>query len=253
MINIRFEEREKIGLQYALETLHGCSPFGQEKIRKLRYYSPDEREELETELYNVEQAAKAADALKPLYDRIGLMLCQMKDIRGSLRRCQALEIPDHVELFEIKVYLQRLESLIPLFQQVCQTTHFKALAFHDPAQALEILDPDKTRSRGFYIPDNATPKLREIRAAKKQIEEQLHHAQTDAEKEELRSRRTRVCAEEDSEETKVRRSMGQALAPLAGDLLEDADTAGWTSSSRRRCLPCATAACGRRSRRRSWS
>ena len=29
--------------------------------------------------------------------------------------------------------------------------------------------------------------------------------------------------------------------------------AGWTSSSRRRCLPCATAACGRRSRRRSWS
>ena len=94
MINIRFEEREKIGLQYALETLHGCSPFGQEKIRKLRYYSPDEREELETELYNVEQAAKAADALKPLYDRIGLMLCQMKDIRGSLRRCQALEIPD---------------------------------------------------------------------------------------------------------------------------------------------------------------
>ena len=226
MINIRFEEREKIGLQYALETLHGCSPFGQEKIRKLRYYSPDEREELETELYNVEQAAKAADALKPLYDRIGLMLCQMKDIRGSLRRCQALEIPDHVELFEIKVYLQRLESLIPLFQQVCETTHFKALAFHDPAQALEILDPDKTRSRGFYIPDNATPKLREIRAAKKQIEEQLHHAQTDAEKEELRSRRTRVCAEEDSEETKVRRSMGQALAPLAGDLLEDADTAG---------------------------
>ena len=220
MINIRFEEREKIGLQYALETLHGCSPFGQEKIRKLRYYSPDEREELETELYNVEQAAKAADALKPLYDRIGLMLCQMKDIRGSLRRCQALEIPDHVELFEIKVYLQRLESLIPLFQQVCETTHFKALAFHDPAQALEILDPDKTRSRGFYIPDNATPKLREIRAAKKQIEEQLHHAQTDAEKEELRSRRTRVCAEEDSEETKVRRSMGQALAPLAGDLLE---------------------------------
>ena len=50
MINIRFEEREKIGLQYALETLHGCSPFGQEKIRKLRYYYPDEREELETEL-----------------------------------------------------------------------------------------------------------------------------------------------------------------------------------------------------------
>ncbi len=48
MINIRFEEREKIGLQYALETLHGCSPFGQEKIRKAALLLPDEREELET-------------------------------------------------------------------------------------------------------------------------------------------------------------------------------------------------------------
>ena len=29
MIQIRFEEREKIGLQYILESLHGCSPFGE--------------------------------------------------------------------------------------------------------------------------------------------------------------------------------------------------------------------------------
>ena len=36
MIQIRFEEREKIGLQYILESLHGCSPFGQERIRRLR-------------------------------------------------------------------------------------------------------------------------------------------------------------------------------------------------------------------------
>ena len=90
MINIRFEEREKIGLQYALETLHGCSPFGQEKIRKLRYYSPDEREELETELYNVEQAAKAADALKPLYDRIGLMLAAPVPGAGGPGSCGAV-------------------------------------------------------------------------------------------------------------------------------------------------------------------
>ena len=57
MISIKFEEREKIGLQYALETLHGCSPFGQERVRRLRFYAPEERAELEEELYNVEQAA----------------------------------------------------------------------------------------------------------------------------------------------------------------------------------------------------
>ena len=64
MIEIRFEERVKIGLQYVLESLHGCSPFGQEKIRRLRFYTPEERAELETELYNVERAAAAAEELK---------------------------------------------------------------------------------------------------------------------------------------------------------------------------------------------
>ena len=43
MIAVKFEEKEKIGLQYALETLHGCSPFGQERIRRLRFYAPEER------------------------------------------------------------------------------------------------------------------------------------------------------------------------------------------------------------------
>lgn len=70
MIQIRFEEREKIGLQYILESLHGCSPFGQERIRRLRYYTPDEREELEQELRNVERAAAHAGDLKDLYDQI---------------------------------------------------------------------------------------------------------------------------------------------------------------------------------------
>ena len=121
MIQIRFEEREKIGLQYILESLHGCSPFGQERIRRLRYYTPDEREELEQELRNVERAAAHAGELKDLYDQICVVLCQMKDIRGSLRRCRELEVPDHVELFELKGYLQRLETLRPLFEKLRDT------------------------------------------------------------------------------------------------------------------------------------
>ena len=143
----------------------------------------------------------------------------MKDIRGSLRRCRELEVPDHVELFELKGYLQRLETLRPLFEKLRDTAGLTGLAFHDPAAALAILDPENTRSRGFYIPDAATPRLREIRSAKKQVEEQLYRAQTDAEKDDLRQKRVRICAEEDSEEMKVRRSMGAALAPMADDLL----------------------------------
>ena len=226
MITVSFDDKVKIGLQYVLESLHGCSPFGQERIRHLRFYTPDRRAELETELGNVERAAAASEQLKDVYDKIMIVLCQMKDIRNSLRRCAEGEVPDHVELFEIKGYLQRLESLIPLLAQMDEAVHLEGVAFHDPTLALRILDPENTRSRGFYIPDGATGKLREIRQAKKQIEEQLYHAQTDAEKDDLRMKRTRICAEEESEEMKVRRAMGAALAPMVPDLLADADTAG---------------------------
>ena len=226
MISIRFEEKQQIGLQYALETLHGCSPFGQEKIRRLRFYTPAERGELETELYNVRQAALHAEQLKSVYDKICILLCQMKDIRNSIRRCRDGEIPDHVELFEIKGYLQRLESLLPLYAQMCEIAPLRELSFHDPKPALDILDPDSTRSRGFYIPDSMTEKLQQLRRSKKMLEEQLHNASTDAEKDELRLQRTRVCAEEESEETKIRRAMGARLAPLAEDMLEDAESVG---------------------------
>ena len=226
MISIKFEEREKIGLQYALETLHGCSPFGQERVRRLRFYAPEERAELEEELYNVEQAANAAGELKDDYNRLMTGLCQMKDIRNSLRRCAEGETPDHVELFEIKGYLQRLEGIRPLFERITAVTRFKGMAFHDVTAALAILDPDGTGSRGFYIPDSATPKLKEIRNAKKTVEERLFHAQTDAEKDDLRLQRTRLCGEEDAEEMHVRKRMGAALAPMVPDLLSDAETAG---------------------------
>jgi len=225
MISITFDDKQKIGLQYALDTLHGCSPFGAEKIRRLRFYGPEEREELETELYNVEQMARFAGELKAEYDKICLILCQMKDIRHSLRRCAEGICPDHVELFEIKGYLQRLENLLPLFEKVSGKAALEGIAFSDPAPALAVLDPENTRSRGFYIPDNSTPRLKELRIRKKALEEQLFHAE-EKEKDAIRLERTRVCAEEDSEEMKVRAAMGKTLAPLVPDLLENADTAG---------------------------
>ena len=226
MIDIRFEEREMLGLQYALETLHGCSPFGLEKIRRLRFYTPDERRELEEELGNVERAAAHAGELKEVYNKLMVVLCQMKDIRGTLHRIENGEVPDHVELFEVKGYLQRLCDVIPLYEAANMLVGFVGIRFHDPKPALAILDPDGSGSRGFYIPDGTTQKLKEIRAAKKDVEERLYKAATEAEKDDLKLKRTRICAEEESEEGKIRRAMGGALAPMCGDLLENAETVG---------------------------
>ena len=225
MITIGFEDREKIGLRYVLDTLHPCSPFGTERVRKLRFYAPDERNELETELRNTERAANAAGALKPVYDQIMLVLCQLKDIRGSLKRLSEGACLDHVELFELKGFLLRISDLRPLFDRMNETVRIEGLAFSDPADALDVLDPERTRSRGFYIPDSASEALRAIRAEKKRLEQRLYEA-AESEKDAIRSMRTRVCAEEETEERAIRAAMCAALLPHVPAMQQDADAAG---------------------------
>jgi len=226
MISIGFDDRGKIGLQYALESLHACSPFGMERVQKLRFYAPEERDALETELKNVERAKNAAKTCAAQYEAIMGALCQLKDIRGSLKRLSGGETLDHVELFEIKGFLLRIAELIPLFAKMNETVHAEGIAFCDPAAALDVLDPERTRSRGFYIPDGATEALRAIRAEKKRLEQKLYEATTDSERSEIRLARTRVCADEDAEERMIRKSMCERLLPFAAELYRDADAAG---------------------------
>ena len=176
MISIGFEDQVKIGLRYILDSLHTSSPFGTERVRKLRFYAPDEREALEAELSCTERAANAIGTLRPLYEKIMLVLCQLKDVRGSLRRLSEGAVLDHVELFEIKGFLLRIADLIPLFDRMNETVQAETIAFTDPTDALNVLDPEGTRSRGFYIPDGATEKLRAIRAEKKRQEARLYAA-----------------------------------------------------------------------------
>ncbi len=226
MISIGFDDRVKIGLQYVLESLHPCCPFGAERVQKLRFYTPEERAELEAELGNVERAKNAASECAVQYEAISASLCQLKDIRGSLARLRAGETLDHVELFEIKGFLLRIAELIPLFAKMNETVRAEGVAFCDPEAALNVLDPERTRSRGFYIPDGASEALRAIRAEKKRLEQKLYEAATDPERNGIRLARTRVCADEEAEERVIRRSMCERLLPYESELQTDADAAG---------------------------
>ena len=153
MIEIHFDERVKIGLQYALETLHGCSPFGQERIRRLRFYAPEERAELERELYNVEQAARAAEALKDTYTKVMTVLCQMK--RHPHRPCAAARQGRPRIMWSCSRSRATSSGWRTSARCLTRSTALPVsmgCPSHDPKPALAVLDPDKTGSRGFYIP-----------------------------------------------------------------------------------------------------
>ncbi len=225
MISISFADQQKIGLQYVLDSLHPCCPYGAERVHKLRCFAPEERTALETELCNVDRAAKAAGPLSALYEKIMLTLCQLKDIRGSLKRLSEGAILDHVELFELKGFLLRVADLLPLFGEMNETVRAEGIAFSDPTEALNVLDPEGTRSRGFYIPDGASEALKAIRAEKKRLEHLLYTV-PESEKDAIRADRTRVCAEEETEERAIRQAMCLRLLPRVSALYADADAAG---------------------------
>ncbi len=226
MISVSFEERAGIGLNYILDNLHGCSPFGLERIRHLRFYAPDERALLEAELDNTEKAASSVAGSKDVLEKIAVELCRLKDIRPSLKRLREGDCLDAVELFELKGYLERIGALIPLLAEWNASAKLDGVALHDPSAAIGVLDPEQTRSRGFYIPDSASEGLRAVRRAKKTVEERLYRAQSDAERTDLKLERTRICADEEAEERKVRETMCRKLMPMADDLLADAQTLG---------------------------
>ncbi len=226
MISIGFEDKVSIGLQYALDTLHLCSPFGQERVRRMHFYAPEERDALEAELKNVERAARHAEPCRELYDKIMLVLCQLKDVRGSLKRLSEGACLDHVELFELKGFLLRISDLLPLFDRMRAETQIEGIAFADPDAALNVLDPERTRSRGFYIPDRATERLSLIRAEKKRLEQQLYETDDPQQKDAIRTERVRVCAEEENEERTVRTAMCEALLSYVPDLQNNADALG---------------------------
>ena len=46
MITLTFAQRENIGFQYVLDTLRPNSPYGAERVRELRPFTPEEKPEL---------------------------------------------------------------------------------------------------------------------------------------------------------------------------------------------------------------
>ena len=55
MIQLTYEQKVSVGLQYILDRLNPSSPYGQEKVRRLMPYGIHEKEKLLEELSNLEK------------------------------------------------------------------------------------------------------------------------------------------------------------------------------------------------------
>lgn len=201
MKDFDFQTREHVGINEYLGLMSPSSPYGREELRSACPFTSVS--ELEHEFKNIELMINNA----AVFPRIRSILSRIKNIDRSLMQASG-RILEHPELFEIRKLLFLLEELAPIVNSI-GLYGINIPSFHE---AISVLDPEGTRSPGYYIGGPKWPKLEEMRrnkAAASNEEERLRFWQL-----------------EDAEEENARREITDAIGPYCDDMLRTAHMAG---------------------------
>ena len=254
MINLPFAQRENIGFQYVLDALKPCSPYGAELVRELKPFDPCQKVELQRQLSNVQRVLTVLEnesigivrpedelcdlpELKAEVDRLRAVLdqgegCQkaldklllvfmtVKNVRPTALKCRETAL-NEIELFELKRFLLKCDEMLPLFAEIQPILQLEGISLKDTTPALDLLDPERNRVASFYIGDGWSQTLRTLRKEKRELEEQIRRLPDGEEKEALQAQRSRIAADEEHEEMRIRGEISVALRPYIDDMVHN--------------------------------
>ncbi len=220
MIDLTFTQRENIGFQYVLDALKPCSPYGEERVRALKPYTPGEKAELQRQLGNIQKVIAGDDGCRKPLDQMLLVFMTIKNVRLTAQKCRETAL-NEIELFELKRYLLKCDEILPLFCQVQDVLRLEGITVEDTTAALDLLDPERNRVASFFIADGWSQTLRGLRKEKRELEEQIRRLPDGEEKEQLQSRRSRIAADEEHEEMRIRAELSEHLRPHLDAMLHN--------------------------------
>ena len=212
MMELTFAQKENIGFQYILESLHPNSPYGGERVRELRPFAPEEKPELQRQLGNIRRVLAGEEQCRKTLNQLLRVFMSLKMIRPTAVKCLETTL-NEIELFELKRFLLKSQEMLPLFRELQAVFCLEGITLEDTEEALNILDPEGNRVATFYIADGYSQTLRTLRKEKRELEERLRRLPQGEEKETLQAQRARIAAEEELEEGKIRQALTQALRP----------------------------------------
>ena len=224
MIELGFEQKQRIGFAYVMELLTPASPYGRELLRELQPACPGEETALRLEFQNIAKTLTARLSLEKPYARLENVFRQVKDIRGSIARIGG-ELSD-VDLFELKRYLLQLVEIVALFGEINVETAYHGIVFEETLPALELLDPEKNRVAAFHISGRYSHVLTAIRNEKREVEQQLRTMLAGEERSALLERRGELVAREQEEEGVIRAFLSRGLLPWMEAMSQNADAIG---------------------------
>jgi len=207
-MGLNSDQRDATGLAFVLGQMQADSPFGNKRLRALKFYTKNEKAELLNEFHNIGQILASIKTSDEIWAEARRVLMRFKDITNSLVKLEGSYLHE-IELFELKGFMLSLGKLKEAFLNT--KISLIDIEFIDMEDALDILDPDKKRIAPFYLSEQYTKELWDIRNEKSRLEELLRTQTDKAELEKLNVMRGEIVAREEATETTVKKDLSEKL------------------------------------------
>lgn len=214
---------DRLGYRSLLNRVETLSPYGKEKLNKLFFYVQGQENLLAEEYRRMEKLRLFfKDNDDVLYD-IESNIHSLKNIKNILKNINNV-ILDEVDICEIKVQIMsfiKIRNIIINYADI-----FEKLILSDLTKLFEELDPRNEKTPTFYIYDEYSDKLREIRKLKKEIENKIFITKGYEEIKKLKEDRLNLVVEEEKEEAVIKRKLSSSIIKYADDILENINKVG---------------------------
>lgn len=199
------EQRNQIGFSFVIDRLGITTSYGLEERKNIKPFKASEINKLTHELNNLENIIESMRVHTEEYNQIGRILCKLKDIRNSIKRCSETETLDEVELYEIKYF----SILVAELKNVLDKLHLdiEEVQLNSLEEITSLLDPQENGISTFYVYDEYSEGLKYIREKKKQKEREIFTAETEEKVSELKEQRLDLVIQEEEEELRIRKEL----------------------------------------------
>ncbi|MEG2288711.1 MAG: hypothetical protein RR891_06540 [Clostridium sp.] len=218
------EQRAQIGFSFIMDELGIITSYGTEEKKLIKPYKTNQTKELIEELDNIDCMISHMNQYNDKFYDIVRLFHKIKDIRNTLKRTEKVETLDEVELYEIKYVAMLLEELKLMLEGI--DLSIDKIKLHSLNEVIDILDPSGKRISTFYIYDEYSEKLSEIRGLKNRKEKEIYSCDDENLLEKLKQERLDIVIREEEEELHIRKELTSKLSSFSKKISENLKVVG---------------------------
>lgn len=163
---------QSLDIDFVIDKIILYTPYGRTFKQIMRPFSIYERDELIMELDRVEKVVELIERQRYTFIEIRNNFKQIKDLRLTFERLEEGNILSVTELFEIKIFINLLSklnaSLRKLKWDIPEDIKIKPIPYLE-----ELFDPQGAGTNTFYIYDEYSERLMDIRRKMREIENKI--------------------------------------------------------------------------------